>query len=458
MCDTFVILPKYTENGKTLFGKNSDRDPDEVQNVIFIPGRKYNPDEVVNCTYITIPQVEQTYDVILSQPFWMWGGEMGVNQFGLTIGNEAVFTNEPIKKSALLGMDLIRLALERTKTAKSALDCIINLLNEYGQGGGCGYHDRSFTYHNSWLIADPAEAYVLETADEHWVWKKVEKNYSISNTLTIKSDYDGISEGTVSYAIDTGRCKSEDDFSFKKCFTARGLKMKALEVIFSKGEYRQQEHHTRICDLIGVKKVSITDCIEILRSHNVTNYSPDKGSNKDLCTHSSWGIIRISASTNSFVAELDKELTSTWTTFGSAPCIQTFRPLFLSSEDSNSIPEEIRTGSEFFDEEAIWWRNERFHRIVEQDYTARIALFTEDRNKLETGFIEEVNQILGDFQGKNSDIGMKLKKVSSESMIKADKFIESWTNSLRNTKIENGTKRLFRSKWNKLNIKNKLNL
>ena len=97
-----------------------------------------------------------------------------------------------------------------------------------------------------------------------------------------------------------------------------------------------------------------------------------------------------------------------------------------------------------------------FHRMVEQDYAARTALFTEDRNKLEAGFIEEANRLLDSYQGNFNDIREKLRKFSSESFLKAEKFIETQTDSVKNAEIKLGAKRLFRNYWNKLNIKNKL--
>lgn len=54
-----------------------------------------------------------TKAVILSKPGWMWGAEMGANECGVVIGNEAVWTNDndgdhdPSVKR-LLGMDLVR--------------------------------------------------------------------------------------------------------------------------------------------------------------------------------------------------------------------------------------------------------------------------------------------------------------------------------------------------------------
>lgn len=53
--------------------------------------------------------MSETHAVILSRPSWLWGAEMGANEHGVCIGNEAVWTKEPVGKGeALLGMDLLR--------------------------------------------------------------------------------------------------------------------------------------------------------------------------------------------------------------------------------------------------------------------------------------------------------------------------------------------------------------
>ncbi|MCD6358172.1 MAG: C69 family dipeptidase [Thermoproteales archaeon] len=162
MCDTLVALPEATREGATIFAKNSDREPNEAQVLEYYPRMRHD-EEYVQCTYIRVPQVRETYAVIISRPFWMWGAEMGVNEWGLAIGNEAVFTREPYGRRGLTGMDMVRLALERCRTAREAVELIVKLLEEYGQGGNCGYTGRLY-YHNSFLIADPREAWVLETA------------------------------------------------------------------------------------------------------------------------------------------------------------------------------------------------------------------------------------------------------------------------------------------------------
>jgi secernin len=110
--------------------------------------------------------------------------------------------DEDLATKRLLGMDFVRLGLERGSTAKEALEVITSLLDEYGQGGPCAENDDSFVYHNSFLIADPTEAWVLETAGRNWVAKRIVTGArNISNTLTIRTDYDLHSEGLEEYAI-----------------------------------------------------------------------------------------------------------------------------------------------------------------------------------------------------------------------------------------------------------------
>ena len=41
-CDTFVVLPPASANGSIIFGKNSDRMEDEVQEVVHIPAQDHD--------------------------------------------------------------------------------------------------------------------------------------------------------------------------------------------------------------------------------------------------------------------------------------------------------------------------------------------------------------------------------------------------------------------------------
>ncbi|XP_045784261.1 secernin-3 isoform X2 [Maniola jurtina] len=226
-CDTFCVLPPLTKNNVVIFGKNSDRPQNEVQEVVLSMERVR--DSQLKCTYITIEEsTKELNRVILSKPAWMWGAEMGANDKNVVIGNEAVWTNNnegdgDARQKRLLGMDLVRLGLERGNTAEEALDIITSLLEKYGQGGPCSEHDDSHFYHNSFLIADCKEAWVLETSGKLWAAEKITTGYrNISNGLTIGTKIDKHSDGLLEKAMSLGVWDGKGKFNFSNSFSSGG--------------------------------------------------------------------------------------------------------------------------------------------------------------------------------------------------------------------------------------------
>lgn len=67
-----------------------------------------------------------------------------------------------------------RLALERGSTAQDAMLVITGLLERYGQGGSCREAPAPFSYHNTFLLADRTEAWVLETAGRLWAAQRIQ--------------------------------------------------------------------------------------------------------------------------------------------------------------------------------------------------------------------------------------------------------------------------------------------
>lgn len=84
-----------------------------------------------------------------------------------------------MSKQPLTFLSSSRLGLERADTAERAVDVMAELLEKYGQGGSCLEDNCSFTYHNSFLISDRTEAWLLETSGKMWAAERVQgKNES----------------------------------------------------------------------------------------------------------------------------------------------------------------------------------------------------------------------------------------------------------------------------------------
>ena len=367
MCDSIAIVQK----DRVLFAKNSDRDPNEAQFLEWLPRRTYPKGATLRCTWITVPQVEKTQAVLLSRPFWMWGAEVGANEYGVAVGNEAVFTRQPREKPGLIGMDLVRLALERADTAKRACEVIATLLEQYGQGGGCGHENRRFAYHNSFLVADTAGAFVLETAGRRWRIEPVNGARSISNALTIPE--------------------------FARAHTAR------LKTRIAMARIRQQRTHAFAC-----RATRVADLLGILQDHGDGNehprYSLSNGALAAPCVHAG-GILAATQTTGSWVSELRREGSLHWVTATAAPCISLYKPVRVEHPvDLGPPPTDLADNS-------LWWRHERLHRTVMQDPEVLRPLFIRERDEVQQAWLRTPPD-------------------SQDAFAQADRFLEDWTRAV----------------------------
>src|SRR5690606_38781609 len=184
VCDTACVR----RPGGMLFAKSSDRPVDEVQ-VLRWFGRRPAGEQPVQATYVPVPDAGAAA-LLGSQPTWMWGFEHGVNEHGVAVGNEKVWTVDDPRAvpPALIGMDLVRLGLERGATADDALDAMTDLLAAHGQGGS-GEAGGDEPYWSSFLIVDGRGGWVLETSGRSWVAQPVGDGTAISNRLTLTTGW-----------------------------------------------------------------------------------------------------------------------------------------------------------------------------------------------------------------------------------------------------------------------------
>jgi len=434
MCDTIVALGNSTKDGSVIFAKNSDRQPNEPHIVIRIPRKKYEAGEKLKCTYIEIDQAEETYEVLLLKPSWIWGCEMGCNEFGLNIGNEAVFTKEKYGKDALIGMDMVRIALERCATSNQALEMIISLLERYGQGGNCGY-EKKFTYHNSFLIADKESAWVLETAGKYWAAEKVVDVRSISNCLTIGNKMDKCHPDLIKHAIDKGWCKSEKDFNFAKCYT---------DPLITKFSGALDRINTTSSILENAKgNITVGTIKSILRAHHTSAEKNhfSRHSLKSVCMHG--GFLYGDHTTGSYIASIGKKIQTYWVTGSSTPCISIFKPLWL-------IPGENFTFNEKQKDKAIefWRKREIVHRYIIENRLPSLEYYLNERNKIEEELDSLVNSLNNDDASFDNN---RLVEIMNYALAKEEELITSIIESCENSLPRVKGNLYFKYYWNKEN-------
>ena len=436
MCDTLVALGNSTADGSVIFAKNSDRDPNEAHHLLLVPSAFHETGSQVQFTYIKIPQVKQTNSVLLAKPFWIWGAEMGCNEHGVVIGNEAIFSKEPASKQpGLIGMDFLRLALERGGTADEALRVMIELLDIYGQSGNCGFAHPSY-YHNSYLIADHQEAWVFETVGRRWAAKKVNDVGSISNELTITNDWDKGSVDLKEYAVQRGWCKNNNEFDFSRSYS---------DFIYTKFS---NAHNRQACTLNSAQaskgKITVKAMMEVLRSHTSSggaSVSIDKPlMGPDVCYHAGFGPIRGSQSTGSLIVRIKSDGMNAWYTGTSAPCTSVFKPVWIDA----GLPSDAPLPKGTFDGNSLWWKHEQLHREVLKDYSTRSMVYAAERDQLENRFIERIEQ------GSHLQVKDRL-AITQQCYAEALSATEKWIDAVRKTPIKNKNRFYYAWAWQRFN-------
>jgi dipeptidase len=431
MCDTVVATGEVTADGVTVFGKNSDREPNEAHHLLRVPAQDHAPGSRVKCTYIDIPQVEHTYAVLLAKPFWIWGAEMGANEHGVAIGNEAVFTRVPHeKKNGLIGMDLLRLALERATTARDALVVITDLLVEHGQEGNSGFK-RNIPYHNSFIIADPHDAWVLETAERHWIAKQVRGIYTISNRLSIGDEWDLISPDLIPRAVQKGWCEDPKSFHFSRCYADR------FYTHYAHGAFRRR------CtgDLLAARRgaIDVSTVMSVLRDHGADDedWRPDRGlSRSTVCMHAGFGPIRYGQTIGSMASRLHPDHATHFFTATAAPCTGVFKPAWVDAE----LPDTGPAPTGIYDPATLFWRHEALHRATLRDYRTFARLYQSERNELEAEFVA----------GGLARAGRPVEEraaFSADCFARADAAEVRWLEQVSSARVQRRPNRLYAVAW-----------
>ena len=428
MCDTWVALPNSTSTHNLILGKNSDRPVFDCQPLMFYPRQTWPRGEHIRLEYRELPQAECTYATLGSSPYWCWGYEEGINEYSVVIGNEAIFTrtfrqaaeaNQGSQEPALglLGMDVIRLALERSRTARQAVEIMGRLIEEYGQFGS-GVPAQSHArggYDNSFIIADPAEAWVLEAAGRRWLARRITEGFwSISNEPTIRQQWDLGSQDVRAYALRQGwwPADCQEDFEFARAYVDDQIPRQVSHIRALRSRQLLAQREGRI-DASWMKRIA-RDHYEDTFLHGPYFDAADPDFHS-LCMHVSPAGFTWGNTATSCVAMLPKsasELPVFWWTPG-PPCNGCYIPCFVHG---NGLPSIVSQAGTFgkrvvpppeavpdeFDSNSYWWLFRRLMDRVKGDpiksipgyYPVRNGLVREQFDVLEQQFESQLPQVM----------------------------------------------------------------
>lgn len=392
-CDTFYVPALASATRAAVFGKNSDRPARETQPLRYWPARDSDAGARLRLAYREIPEAGHVFAHLGASPYWCWGHEFGLNEHGVTIGNEALFTRDLAAaagnaragrppESGLLGMELVRLGLERAATAEEAVTVITDLLEQYGQWGAgvTGKPVDQAAYDNSYLIADPHEGWVLETSGHRWVARRVaDQPYSISNQATIRTTWDRASTDLVEHALSSRWWPADDpDFDFARAYSDP---LTPLQV----SHPRLQRSRQLLAEAVERGGVSWAEAARVLRDHYEGTFLagpyfsaglPDLLS---LCMHDSpagftWG--NTAGSTITILPTEPDRLPHLWWA-ATTPCTSVYLPVFPAAgavpatmalpqpPDPVASPEAASQASE--DPDSYWWHFQRLLEAINGD-------------------------------------------------------------------------------------------
>jgi len=348
MCDTMYAGPGACAAGQAWFAKNSDRNPEEPQAVRIVGRRPEAPSCAIGGRELPFP--DRGLAFVLSKPSWMDGGEMGVNERAVAIGNEAVFSRFKAAPDGVLGMDILRAALSSCESAKAAVDAICAFTEARDQGGNGAYRGK-LVYHNSYIVSDPREAYVLETAGRRWAWRPIESVAAISNAYSIEDDYKRLDAATrkeIAPVNERSACSDEADpgrIGHKESWRAHVEDR--LRLRFTRGDERRAAVESALRAARGA--VGLETVLGVLRSHGPFDPArPPRNHMASVCMHAG-GFLSNASTASMALAYLPAEEEATggtaeapstagaqavlWFTGTSYPCLSLYKPLLLRGGD-----------------------------------------------------------------------------------------------------------------------------
>ena len=272
-CTTFAANGKAVKGGGTIIAKNRDLGFQTLIEIGLHQAATHPKGAVYKAAYIDIPQADSTYKFIGSRTAGRWGYGMGINEHQVAVADNDAPSRDRLEfKAGLHDNDLVRIVLERARTAREGVDVIASIVAEYGQA----WNGIIFE------VGDPEELWVVEITGRRWAAKKYADTATArSNQYQIKDDYDLAASDLVSFAVSQGWAEEgAKKIDFRKVYATDELypsdndlaKRKTVETM-----YNTEMRYRRAMELLAARQGDLTPqaVATMCRDHFDTYTLPD---------------------------------------------------------------------------------------------------------------------------------------------------------------------------------------
>jgi secernin len=341
----------------------------------------------------------------------------------VAIGNEAIFTRDLAENAlrhrggehlqpGILGMELLRLGLERGDSAHAAVEVMTSLLEEHGQwGSGTRGDDRATAaYDNSYLIADASDIWVLETTGRQWAAKRVdEPSWSLSNEATLRQDWTACAADLPERAVSSGWWPSGQRLDFAAAVTDPNVPLQVSHM-------RLQRSRTLLGDYLSKGRIGFGQARTILSDHyedtflQGPKFSPARPDFLTLCMHESTAGFTWGNTAASTIMALPASGTAVMWWAPTTPCTSLYIPLTVHSGELPDVlsragtaegagPNPELAAEDGYADESYWWRFQRLLEAVNGDrlgnaYPERQPLVRSVLDELQGQFTAEADELV----------------------------------------------------------------
>lgn len=460
-CTNFIVTKGASADGSTMMVYTNDGE--WLYHLKMYPRESYENGEVIKFKipgteeYLEIPQPSETYKKLGFQ----------MNEYQVAVGETTFTGREELwnKNLPLKYWHLMSLALDRSKTAREAIEVMTSLVEKYGYGS----EGESFS------IIDPNEAWILEmigTGDgkpgANWVAVKIpdgaisaHANKARIGTFPLNDPENCLySKNVIDFAIEKGFYdpKSGEPFRFNQAFNPISpdrlrycesrvwslFRRAAPEQEFSSDYHRGVQGAERYpLWVFPDKKLSIKEVIGLIRDHyEGTEIDMTKGLaagpfgtpqrwrplswKQDSATYAWERPISTYNTCFSFIAQAQSQKPNLGGTcwFGFDDTYFTvYLPIFMQIDET---PESYRKGDiRQYDPSSMWWAMNFVSNYANLKYSYMIQDIQEIQNKLEDQMIVEQDSLIKEFINKN----MEDKHTMLQNYVnsRAELVLKEWT-------------------------------